>query len=263
MFIRNFPFPFLSMNDAGGDNGGGGEAAADATAAADAAAAAAAASAEPVATAGVTPPWGTAENFDADKAWSLVQNLRDEVKSTKSGFETQLAEATTKAATEATERLTRSLGESLGIIQSEAAADPAKLLEDLQTTHATTTQERDAALKQARSLTVANTVLLRAGALNGNPAALLDSRDLEGKFAELDPTTDDYASQVDALITKAVENDPQRFRITQAAAHKSGGDFTAGNAVGADQLTLEELRSMNAEERLAAHKAGRTRTITG
>ena len=116
---------------------------------------------------------------------------------------------------------------------------------------------------QARSLTVANTVLLRAGALNGNPAALLDSRDLEGKFAALDPAADDYASQVDALITKAVENDPQRFRNTQAAAHKSGGDFTAGNAVGADQLTLEELRSMNAADRLAAHKAGRTRTITG
>lgn len=32
----------------------------------------------PAANAGEQPPWGSAENFDAEKAWKLIQNLRNE-----------------------------------------------------------------------------------------------------------------------------------------------------------------------------------------
>lgn len=263
MFIPN---PFLMFNDAGGDNGGGSEASAAASAGTEATETAAttteATSTDTGATTATTAPWGDAENFNADTAAKLIENLRNEVKSTKSGFETQLAEATTKASTEATEKLTRSLGEALGLIKPEAEADPAKLLADLQTTHTATTQERDDALGRARSLQVANTVLLRAGDLKANAAALLDSRELEGKLSVLDPAADDYASQVDAVITAAVENDPQRFGNIQAAAQRSGGDMSAGNAKGADQLTIQELRAMTPTEQLQAHKEGRTRTLT-
>lgn len=98
------------------------------------------------------------------------------------------------AADEARAELARSIGEILNPGSAEAL-DPAKLTESL------TTSQAEA--KQAR---VELAVFRAAGAVNGDPAALLDSTSFLKSLADVDPSD---SAAVQAAITKAVTDNPR------------------------------------------------------
>lgn len=206
------------------------------------------------------PPWGEGE-FDPDKAWNLIQNLRDDVKTTKANQEKAIADAVAKAAQDATSGLTQTLGKALGLVKDETTKTPEQLLEELTAERDTTTSQLTDVKGQLSQTQIELAVYRSAAKASGNPDALLDSRSFIDKVKALDPTADDFNSQVEAAITAAVEANPA---LKQAqAAQRMGGDPSGGNGAGSNQLTREELQALSPQERLDAHKAGRTKNITG
>lgn len=101
-----------------------------------------------------------------------------------------------------------------------------------------------------------------AGKHHADADALLDSRSFLNKVKDLDPTADDFASQVDAAVKAVVENNP-KLRVVQAAT-KAGSDLSAGNAdPSKGQLTREQLAAMSPADRLKAAREGRVKNLIG
>ena len=175
------------------------KAAADAKAAQDATDAATKAAADKAAAdakkGATTPPWGTAEEFDPEKAWNLIQSLRDDKKKSDDKAIAAAVEATRK-------ELTEGLGKALGLIPEEAT-DPVKLQAKI--------AESEASAKQA-ALELA--VFRTAESANANASALLDSRSFLTKVAAIDPTNSEALS---AAIAEAVAENPLLVKGAPAA----------------------------------------------
>jgi len=73
---------------------------------------------------GKQPPWGKPENFDADKAWELIQNLRNE-KGGDSSLKTELEQLRT-AQTQQRDALAAALG-----VKPEETSDTDKLAQQI------------------------------------------------------------------------------------------------------------------------------------
>lgn len=136
------------------------------------------------------PPWGKPENFDAEKAWELIQNLR-----TEKGDPAKVAELEGKLneLTTAQQAQMDALAKALGLKQDEPP-DPEKLAAQVSEEQA---RARDAQVQLA--------VYRRAGNAEANANALLDSAKFLASLKGVDP--DDEAA-VDAAIKAAVEANP-------------------------------------------------------
>lgn len=114
------------------------------------------------------------------------------------------------------------IAKALGIKEDEV--DPEQLTKDLagsQTAH------RETAVKLA--------VFQKAATHKGDPKALLDSNTFLAKVKDLDPTADDFESNVDAAIKAAVEANP-KLKAAPAAG-KGGAEFNGGSGEGAKRPT--------------------------
>lgn len=193
-----------------------------------------------------TPPWGDPANFDAERAWSLIEGLRDD----KAKADQRMSDAATKAATDAKNELAQSLGKALGIIPDDAPADPEALLQAATEDRDRTAQERDQAKETARLASIELAIYRSASRHEANVDELLDSRDFASKYAELDPTADDFASKLDAIITAKVEENPTKFKNAQVAP-RSGGDFSHGTGGGNQPPAndIDALRQARQERR--------------
>jgi hypothetical protein len=138
-----------------------------------------------------TPPWGTAEEFDPEKAWALIQGLRSDK-----------ANAATRAAEEATRKVTESLGKALGIIPEELL-DPVKLQEKV-----------SASESQTKQLAIQLAVFRAADGAGANAGPLLDSVSFLSKVSTIDPA-DTVA--LTAAITAAVTENPLLAKTTPDA----------------------------------------------
>lgn len=153
------------------------------------------------------------------------------------------------AADEAVAELTKNIGKALGLVKDDEPANPDELTKQIET-------EREAA-KAAR---VELAVFRAAGKHSADPDALLDSRSFLTKVKDLDPTADDFASQVEDAIKTTVETNP-KLRVVQAAT-KAGSDLSAGNAdPSKGQLTREQLAALSPADRLKAAKEGRVKNL--
>src|SRR5690554_3371888 len=86
---------------------------------------------------GQSPPWGDAANFDPEKAWNLIQNLRKEKGIPVEEFEKE------RKAREALEEKFSKLGEALGVSQpDEGKTDVEQLTERLTAFEQQLSQER-------------------------------------------------------------------------------------------------------------------------
>ena len=130
-------------------------------------------------------PWG--DDFDAEKAWKLVQNLKQEVKDAKSA-------SRSSAADDAKKELAQTIGKALGLVEDEPI-DPAKLTESL-----------TAAQAEAKQAQVALAVYQNASTAGGDPVALLDSQTFLKTVAGIDPTD---SAAVAAAIQSAVAANPR------------------------------------------------------
>lgn len=164
------------------------------------------ASTEPAAAAPTTEqaPWG--DDFNAEKAWSTIQNLRQDLKAAKADRTPQDEKdaktiAALKRQLESTpspedvkKEFAQAIGKALGLVEDEPV-DPVKLTDSLATSQAEA--------KQAR---VELAIFRAANAAGGDPAALLDSSSFLKSLDSIDPS--DSAAVTEA-IAKAVEANPR------------------------------------------------------
>lgn len=176
---------FMADNE-GADGAGTGDAAAQAAAADDAGAGDAAASGDAGA------PW-TKENFEPDRAYKLVENLRADLAASKTKTDAAIAAAAAKAQKDTLAQFAKLLtGEQ------EPETDPVKL--------AATIAEKDTALTAAQSQ-IADaqriaSVAVHGVALGANITALLADPAFKTTLASVDPTKE---ADIKSAITQALQ----------------------------------------------------------
>jgi hypothetical protein len=143
------------------------------------------------------------------------------------------------AADEARTALVQELGKALGLVKDGQAAPTADQL----------TAQVQASQADARTARVELAVHQRAATHQGDPAALLDSRAFLAKIADLDPTGEDFTTQVDNAIKAAVADNPKLKAAPVATS--SSVDHAGGTGEGAKKPT-------SIEGAATAHYAGRS-----
>lgn len=77
----------------------------------------------------VTPPWGSEENFNAEKAWELIQNLRKE--KTPAPVDTSALQQQVAALQASTEASKRAVAEAFGLTETPQSEDLAEMVKNL------------------------------------------------------------------------------------------------------------------------------------
>lgn len=133
------------------------------------------------------------------------------------------------------------LGKQLGVIKDEEAeADPAKII-------ATITAERDAAKAEADQFKTERRQRAEADALAKASETAEAHADLveavvrsKGLLKDIDPTADDYAAQVAAVVKAEVEQNP-KLRVVQVAPRSGGENTPTGDQTTAGD-SVEDFR---------------------
>lgn len=188
-------------------------------------------------------PW-KAEDFDSERAWKKIQAQKADLEAEKAKRAQAVKDAETAAEKRAAEKAYKEIGKTLGVVKD----DDTPTVESL----STALQERDTNLTSTQAALAAqraeNAVLRYAGKHNGDPDALLDSRDFEKKLAGIDSTAADYASQVEALVKAEVESN-SRYRKVQVATKSSDGDTPPAGGSPAGEKSIDELRKERQKRR--------------
>lgn len=153
-----------------------------------------------------TPPWGDAANFNAEKAWELIQNLRSE-KSPNADLQRELDELK-----QAGQAQLDAIAKAAGLKSEDKPADPAELAKQITDEQAKTTAvtgERDAARRQLAVYQVAADPEIAA-----NASRLLDSSSFLASIADIDPTD---TAKLTEKVKAAVEAD-EMFKASRAPA---------------------------------------------
>jgi len=156
-----------------------------------------------------TPPWGDPENFNAEKAWELIQNLR-----TEKGDPAKVTELEAKLAEVESTRQAQmdALAKALGVKDDDTPPDPAKLAEQITAEQSKTSAAETRAAAAERQLAVFK--IAADPEVAGNAAALLDSASFLDSLKDIDPAD---TEKVQAAIETAIEKNPL-FRASQAPA---------------------------------------------
>jgi len=162
--------------------------------------------------AGKAPPWGDAANFDAEKAWGLIQRLRSEKgdPAKVTDLEKQVTEL--QAAQQAQ---IDAIAKAAGLKPDDTPADPAALAKQIADEQAKVTAAETRAANAERRLAVH----AAASTHDANPAALLDSASFLAALEAIDASD---ADAIGAAIKTAVESD-ERFKLTPPAPSFFGG----------------------------------------
>lgn len=165
-----------------------------------------------------TNPWD-----DPKAAQAEIERLRRENGAARTNAKAQAAE-------DAKKELAQTIGKALGLVEDEPI-DPAKLTESL------TTSQAEA--KQAR---VELAVFRAAGAVNGDPAALLDSQSFLKSLADVDPSD---SAAVQAAITEAVAANPRLGAATEprVPAPNPAQGSSASGAPGLDAQIADAMKA--------------------
>lgn len=189
-----------------------------------------------------TPPWG--DEFDAEKAWNLVQNLRSDNKKL-SGREVLSADAKQKLAEY--DKLVEASKSDLERLQDSVSAEKARA---------------DRLLTSA----VASKVEAQAASLFADPSDAAAFLNLD-EYAKPDGTVD--SDKIKADLADLLTRKPHLGRTEEAREPKpySGQGASSSGPVGKPQLTLEEVRTLSAagkhEQIEEARKAGQLDAILG
>ncbi|GAA4175775.1 hypothetical protein [Gryllotalpicola koreensis] len=172
------------------------------------------------------------EVFDRD----YVEQLRKEAADWRTKHKT--ADKAANDAKNAYDSLKEQFGKAFGFIEKDTPAeDLVKAAQD----------ERDRTQTQLHSLLRENAVTKAASTNGANVGALTDSVTFQAKVANLDPTADDFASQVEALVKQTVESDP-KFKAVQVAASTGSASTThSGEGEAAASVTRDELKKLMAQ----------------
>lgn len=141
-----------------------------------------------------TDPPKAADPAPAANPWEDPKAAQAEIERLRRENGSERVNAKAQAAEEARKELAQTIGKALGLVKDEPI-DPAKLTESLTTAQA-----------EARRAQVELAVFRSATAVNGDPAALLDSSSFLKSLADVDPTD---TAAVTAAITAAVAANPR------------------------------------------------------
>jgi len=171
---------------------------------------------------------------------NYVKTLRDEAAANR----VKARDAETAAET----RINKIL-EAAGIKTAEEPLDPAKLTADL--------SAKDQAI---RALTVER-ALDKAARKNGADEDLLAAvLAHKGDLGKLDPTSEDFATQLDALVKSTVESNPKLKAVRATGA--SGIELSGGTGE-QGQITEQQLKTMSPEQIVQAQSKGLLRNLLG
>lgn len=170
-------------------------------------------------------PW-TKENFDPDRAYKLVENLRADLAESKTKTEAAIAAAAEKAQKDTLAQFAKLLGGA-----EEPETDPVKLaakVTDLSSQIAAKDSDLTKAQADIKAANLATQVALLAHGLGGNAALLLKNEDFKTSIASVEPTDE---AALSSAITKAVQATP----ALKATPSRSG----SGEHQGATVQSLE------------------------
>lgn len=199
-------------------------------------------------TAGDKPTEAKPEGKTFDEKY--VKELRAEAAKHRATAEEKAAQAAKDAAAAAEKALTEKLAKALGLVEDETP-DPAALLVAAEEQKAEVARERDAYAEKLRELVRKDAISAAVSAVEGDLDAVSDSRKITAEVEKLDTTADDFAAQVAAIVSAAVDSNPKLKKTVQATApSRSGGDNTGGNATTRrGPQTVDEIRRAMAEKR--------------
>lgn len=106
--------------------------------------------------------------------------------------------------------------------------------------------ELTAAQREAREARVENRILRDASKHGANGIRLVDSRSFMSEIANLDPSADDFGTQVEAAIKKAVENDDYFKVAAGPRPAKQQGRPSEGSRRGSVAAVMEERAAARA-----------------
>lgn len=167
-----------------------------------------------------------------ETAEQTIARLTREVESARKEAGKSRVNAKQAAADEARNATLSKVLEALGV-QPDGSKKVS--LEDVQAESA----KKDASLAR---MAAENVVLRRAGALGADADKLLNWSPFTSAVGKLDPSSDDYQTQVDQLITEQKTSNP--FLATQAVG-KSGSEIGGS---GPQAITKERFDAMSGEE---------------
>ncbi|WP_052071026.1 hypothetical protein [Rhodococcoides fascians] len=202
-----------------------------------------------------TPTEGEPTTFSLDYVEKLrAENAKHRTSAKTAKDEAVQAKKDADAAAEAARRdFAQNIGKAIGLIEDDKPVDPADLV-----TAATAKAEQAEALAQsraaeARAAQVELALYRAADQANADSSALLDSRSFLAEVADLDPSASDFADQVTAAVTAAVDKNPKfRKANPRPAVPRSGADLSAGNGSAkpiGDDSSIEELLSNRRKRR--------------
>lgn len=145
-------------------------------------------------------------------------------------------EAKAEAAKAATDEVTAKLAAALGLAPA-APADPAKLQAEIEALKGTSASDK-------REIALWKTAA-GAGVSTAGLTRLTDSRSFMAKIEKLNPSEDDFATKLAAVVTEAITADPS-LKAGTAPAGTPAGDFGNGNgapagAAGTDPDDMEAM----------------------
>lgn len=189
----------------------------------------------------VPPAPGSNLPDDPEALKQIIQQLRSENAKSRTTAKDQAAQA-------ARDEVIKEVGKKLGLIKDDEPVDSVKLGEQLTASQAANR---------------ANEVKLAVfqNAPDGvNVKALMDSVAFNRKIEGLDPSAENFSSQVLEAINAAVTANPQ-FRTGRAPV--KGGNELPGGPGGAEQITEAELASMTPAQIAEALEKGLLKNLLG
>jgi hypothetical protein len=139
--------------------------------------------------------------------------------------------------------------EAAGIKTAEEPLDPAKLTADL--------SAKDQAIRALKVERALDKAARKAGADEDLLDAVLTRK---GALAELDPSSDDFAQQLDALVRAEVDANPKLKAVRATGA--SGIELSGGTGE-QGQITEQQLKTMNPDQIVEAQAKGLLRNLLG
>jgi len=199
----------------------------------------------PEATTTATDTTTTAATPEATGLDALPESWANEIKRLRAENASDRTEAKKKAAQEATDALTKKLGEALGLIQGDEAPKPEDVIAKLTAERDEVAQRETATAKQLRELIEKDALREAAKTHEGDFGSLTDSKKLSAAIEALDHTADDYPSLVDAAVKAAIAADPK----LKAQAAATASSIEHGGTVTVPTDDVDSFRKSRREDR--------------
>ncbi|GAW50607.1 MULTISPECIES: hypothetical protein [unclassified Nocardioides] len=177
---------------------------------------------------------GDQKTDDKDAAEGKVEDLPDWaqriIRDTRADAAKARTEGKQKAAQEAENAVVQRLGKALGLIKDgdKDKVDPAELA-----------KQAEAAQSKARQAQVELALYRSASKNNADPDLLAAVLTHQGKLADLDISDEKFQDKVDAIVKKAVDDNP-KLAATQAAGSSSADHAGGSGSGGGKPKSLEE-----------------------